>query len=175
MYSLSMSFWIVPASAIRDALLARPRDVEASRIDAVALIVIDVDTGRGRCSPNSVSMSSSESMATPTRPTSPSARGSSESWPICVGRSNAVNNPVCPCASRNRKRSLVSGRAEARVLAHRPQPAAIHRGIHAARKRPLAAESGSLLERRATSSGLYSGRTAGPAGREHRVALRRFE
>ena len=35
-------------------------------------------------------------MATPTLPTSPRARGWSESRPICVGRSNATERPVCP-------------------------------------------------------------------------------
>jgi len=45
-------------------------------------------------------MSSMESMATPTRPTSPRARGSSESMPSCVGRSNAMESPGAPLASR---------------------------------------------------------------------------
>ena len=35
-----------------------------------------------------------ESIATPALPTSPSDRGESESIPICVGRSNATDNPV---------------------------------------------------------------------------------
>ena len=38
----------------------------------------------------SVSISSSESIATPTLPTSPAASSSSESSPICVGKSNAT-------------------------------------------------------------------------------------
>ncbi len=50
--------------------------------------------------PNSVSMSSSESIATPSRPTSPSERAWSESWPISDGMSNAVDNPVWPWSSR---------------------------------------------------------------------------
>jgi hypothetical protein len=45
---------------------------------------------------NSVSMSSSESIATPSRPTSPSLRAWSESWPINEGMSNAVDSPVWP-------------------------------------------------------------------------------
>src|SRR5690348_17628882 len=36
---------------------------------------------------------SSESIATPTLPTSPRASGESESMPICVGRSNATERP----------------------------------------------------------------------------------
>ena len=50
--------------------------------------------------PNSVSMSSSVSTATPSRPTSPSERGLSESWPISDGMSNAVDRPVWPWSSR---------------------------------------------------------------------------
>ena len=38
-------------------------------------------------------MSAIESIATPVRPTSPFARGSSESYPSCVGRSNATRTP----------------------------------------------------------------------------------
>ena len=45
---------------------------------------------------NNVSMSSRLSIATPSRPTSPSLRGLSESWPISDGMSNAVLRPVWP-------------------------------------------------------------------------------
>ena len=44
--------------------------------------------------------SASEQIATPTRPTSPAASASSESRPICVGKSNATDNPAVPCDSR---------------------------------------------------------------------------
>lgn len=43
-------------------------------------------------------MSSIESIATPTLPTSPEAIGASESWPIWVGRSKATERPVVPLA-----------------------------------------------------------------------------
>jgi hypothetical protein len=56
----------------------------------------------------STSMSARESIATPTRPTSPSARGSSLSRPICVGRSIATEKPVPPASSSRRKRALDS-------------------------------------------------------------------
>jgi hypothetical protein len=46
---------------------------------AVALMVIDVETRSSGMPSNNVAMSSSESMATPTRPTSPAASGWSES------------------------------------------------------------------------------------------------
>ena len=69
-------------------------------IAAGALIVIDTETSPSGMPANSVSMSSSVSMATPSRPTSPSERGWSESWPISDGMSNAVERPVCPWSSR---------------------------------------------------------------------------
>ena len=53
-------------------------------------------------------MSSTESIATPVRPTSPSATWSSESYPSWVGRSKATESPVWPRASRVRNRAFVS-------------------------------------------------------------------
>src|SRR4051794_28704772 len=53
-------------------------------------------------------MSSMELIATPTLPTSPSARAWSESYPICVGRSKAHDRPVEPAASSSFHRSLVA-------------------------------------------------------------------
>ena len=67
---------------------------------AVALIVIDVDTRSSGMPSTSSAMSSIESIATPTRPTSPAARAWSESYPICVGRSKATLSPLTPWASR---------------------------------------------------------------------------
>jgi hypothetical protein len=66
----------------------------------VALMVIDVDTSPSGIRSRRVAMSWIESIATPTFPTSPRARGWSESRPICVGRSNATERPVCPDLSR---------------------------------------------------------------------------
>ena len=64
-------------------------------------------------------------MATPTLPTSPSARGWSESKPICVGRSKAHDSPVCPAASRNLNRwfvdSAVPNPAYWRIVHSRPR------------------------------------------------------
>ncbi len=53
-------------------------------------------------------MSARVSTATPHLPTSPSARGSSLSRPIRVGRSKAVDRPSPPAASNSRKRWFVS-------------------------------------------------------------------
>src|SRR4051812_805166 len=71
-------------------------------------MVIDVATVSSGRPDSRISMSSSESIATPTLPTSPAARGWSESYPICVGRSKAHDRPVCPAPRRKWKRSLVS-------------------------------------------------------------------
>ena len=43
-------------------------------------------------------MSAIEPIGTPTLPTSPAASGWSASYPVCVGRSNAIESPVCPLA-----------------------------------------------------------------------------
>ncbi len=77
-------------------------------MEAVALMVIEVLTASSAMPSKSVAMSSTVSMATPTRPTSPAASGWSESSPIWVGRSNATESPVCPRCNSERKRSLVS-------------------------------------------------------------------
>src|SRR5215472_7924625 len=69
-----------------------------SRIAAGALIVIEVDTESSGRPSSRVCMSSMESIATPTLPTSPLACGASESKPICVGRSKATDKPVVPAA-----------------------------------------------------------------------------
>jgi hypothetical protein len=69
-------------------------------IAAGALIVIDTLTSPRSMPWNSVSMSSTTSTATPSRPTSPNDLGWSESWPISDGMSNAVDRPVCPWSSR---------------------------------------------------------------------------
>jgi hypothetical protein len=53
-------------------------------------------------------MSASVSTATPHRPTSPSAIGSSESMPSRVGMSNAVDSPVPPALMISLKRQFVS-------------------------------------------------------------------
>jgi hypothetical protein len=67
---------------------------------AVALMVIDVDTLSSGMPSNKIAMSSIESIATPTRPTSPAASAWSESYPICVGKSKATLRPLTPWARR---------------------------------------------------------------------------
>ncbi len=69
-------------------------------IAAGALMVIDTLTSPRSMPANRSRMSSSVSMATPSRPTSPSDRGLSESWPMSEGMSNAVDRPVCPWSRR---------------------------------------------------------------------------
>ena len=62
-------------------------------------MVIDVETRSSGMPSNSMRMSSIESIATPTLPTSPWAAGWSESYPIWVGRSKATDSPVWPASS----------------------------------------------------------------------------
>ena len=108
-YSLSTSFWAVPDTDSRGApWLSATATYIATSTGAGALIVIEVVTLSSGMPSKTVSMSASESIATPTWPTSPAARSSSESRPICVGRSKAVERPGWPCESRYLKRSLVA-------------------------------------------------------------------
>ena len=105
MYSLRMSFWMVPfRSFARTPCFSPTATYIARRIAAVELIVIDVETFPRGIRSKRISMSSRESIATPTFPTSPKAIGLSESYPICVGRSKATERPVWPWSSRYRYR-----------------------------------------------------------------------
>ena len=92
---------------------------------AGALMVIDTEIVSRSMPSKSSSMSSSVSTATPSRPTSPSERGSSLSRPMSVGRSNAVMRPVCPFSSRNLNRSFVCRGvpkpANCRIVQSRPR------------------------------------------------------
>jgi hypothetical protein len=95
------------------------------RIGAVALIVIEVLTRSRGILSNNTSMSARESIATPTFPTSAAAIGWSESRPICVGRSNAIDKPVCPWSRRYRNRLFDSSApaypAYCRIVHRRPR------------------------------------------------------
>ena len=72
-------------------------------------MVMDVDTAPRSISANRSSMSASVSIATPARPTSPTDHtSSSESRPIRVGMSNAVDRPVPPWRRMSLNRPLVS-------------------------------------------------------------------
>ena len=89
------------------------------------------------CRRTPVRMSSSVSIATPVRPTSPAQRRSSESSPS----SSAGRRPWSTGRTVG-EQVLVAlvgppGRGVARVLAHRPRPLAVHVGVHAARVREL--------------------------------------
>jgi len=95
MNSFRMSFWTVPWSLLRPTPCSSPTTTYiASSTAAVALMVMDVDTRSRGIPSNRRARSSTVSIATPARPTSPSAMGWSESYPIWVGRSNATDNPV---------------------------------------------------------------------------------
>ena len=72
------------------------------------LMVMDVVVAARSMPAKRSSMSARVSTATPQRPTSPSASGSSESRPMRVGRSKATDRPSPPARSRSRKRAFVS-------------------------------------------------------------------
>src|SRR2546425_485723 len=126
MYSFRISFWTVPRSTARGMPRASAVAMyRASRIAAVALIVMLVLTrSRGRPS-RRIRMSSIIGIATPTRPTSPRASGASLSYPIWVGRSNATLKPSLPCDSRYLNRRFVSfavpNPAYCRIVHRRPR------------------------------------------------------
>ena len=74
MYSFKMSFCVVPRNCRAEMPCASAVAMYiARRMIAGPLIVIEVETRSSGMPRKSVSMSSSEEMATPPRPTSPSA------------------------------------------------------------------------------------------------------
>jgi hypothetical protein len=80
----------------------------AIRIAAAPLMVSETVIFFRSMPSKAISKSRRVSIDMPTRPISPSASGSSESRPICVGRSKATLRPVWPLAIRYLKRWLVS-------------------------------------------------------------------
>ena len=103
------------------------------------LIVNEMETRSAAMPSNASSMSRRESIAIPTRPTSPSARGSSESSPSCVGRSKATLSASWPWRHQVLEARVgLRGRAEADVLPHRPHARAVHVGMDPAGERVLA-------------------------------------
>jgi hypothetical protein len=97
MYSLRMSFWLVPpkASGCTPCFSAATTYI-ARRTIAGALMVMEVVISPIGMPSKSRSMSSSESTATPSVPTSPKDSGESESRPIKVGMSKATERPFWP-------------------------------------------------------------------------------
>ena len=76
MNSLRMSFWIVPESFSTGTPCSSPATMKLARIGITApFIVIETDTSPKGMPSNRIFMSSTESIATPALPTSPSTRG----------------------------------------------------------------------------------------------------
>ena len=114
---------------------------------AVALIVIDVDTRSSGMPSNSAAMSSIESIATPTLPTSPC--GQRMVRVVAHLRRQVEGDAQAADALREQiavARVRLGGRPEAGVLPHRPQPAAVHRRLDAAGERKLAGEAEVAIE-----------------------------
>ena len=103
MYSFRGSFCSVPRSCASGTPCFAPTAIYMARIGAEVVLMVKLVLTLSRGMPsNRSSMSASESMATPTRPTSSPTLGSSESKPICVGKSKATLRPVMPWSSRAR-------------------------------------------------------------------------
>ena len=101
MNSLRMSFCKVPPSLEAGTpCFSATAMYMHSKMAAGELMVIEVVMSPSGIPSKSVSISASESIATPQWPTSPRLVGASESWPISVGMSNATDKPVWPLASR---------------------------------------------------------------------------
>ena len=80
MYSFRMSFWTVPVSLSAATPCRSPTTrYRPRRIDAVALMVIDVETRSSGMPSSSAAKSSTDEIDTPTLPTSPYAVGASAS------------------------------------------------------------------------------------------------
>ena len=66
------------------------------------MIVIETETFSRLISSNKDSISSGVDIGTPDLPISPKAISSLESYPICVGRSNATDSPVTPLSNSDK-------------------------------------------------------------------------
>src|SRR5216684_3545878 len=101
MYSFRMSFWVVPDSLSQGMPLFSAFTRYMAQIMAAGLLmVIDVVTSSRGMPSKRISMSASDETATPHVPNSPSAWGSSVSYPYSVGMSYATERPALPLASR---------------------------------------------------------------------------
>ena len=93
------------------------------------------------------------------------------------GQIEGHGKPGLPLREQIAKAAIgILGRAEARELAHGPQPAAIHRGVNAARVRRLAgiAEIALGIPIREVGLGVEPPNRIARDGGEFRRALRRF-
>ena len=80
MNSLRMSFWMVPASSERSTPCSSPATMNIASTGITApFMVIETDILSSGMPSKRIFMSSTESMATPALPTSPTTRGWSES------------------------------------------------------------------------------------------------
>ena len=175
MYSLRMSFWIVPRNRAGSTPRRRPHRLVQGEQDRGG----GVDGHRGRDRARSIpsrrsSMSATLSIGTPTRPTSPAAIGSSQSYPIWVGRSKATRQAGLAALEEVAEAAVrLLGGPESRVLAHGPGPAAVPVGAHAAGEREALPGSPSCRagSKPARSSGRRPARPRSPRWSERGAAL----
>ena len=79
MNSLRMSFWMVPASSERSTPCSSPATTNIASTDDRPFMVMETDIWSRGMPSKRIFMSSTESMATPALPTSPTTLGWSES------------------------------------------------------------------------------------------------
>ena len=98
--SLRISFCIVPVSLFCLTPCSSAATIKLASTGITApFIVIDTDISSSGILSKRVFISSTLSIATPAFPTSPTTSGWSESYPLCVARSNATESPFCPFSS----------------------------------------------------------------------------
>jgi len=103
MNSLRMSFWMVPASWLWSTPCSSPATTNDARTGSTApFMVMDTLIWSSGIPSKRIFMSSTESIATPALPTSPTTRGWSESYPRWVARSKATETPCWPAARLRR-------------------------------------------------------------------------
>ena len=140
MYSLRMSFWVVPLIRARSTpCSSAAATYRARRIGAVALIVIEVETSPSGSPSSRTCMSASDEIGTPTRPTSPFG-GRRVRVVAHLGRQVERDRQAGLALVQQVAEALVGllGRGEPGVLAHRPEAAAVHRRLDAPGERVLA-------------------------------------
>jgi hypothetical protein len=127
----------------REALQRHPLRPADGRVEAQEDGRGGVDGHRRRHAPerdalSSTCMSSSEPMETPTRPTSPGRAGGRRRGPSGSAGRRPPRARLAALEQRAVAAVRLLGGAEAGVLAHRPQPAAVHRRVHPAGEGRLA-------------------------------------
>jgi hypothetical protein len=94
MNSFKISFWMVPFNYSSLAPYSRAVTIYIAKMGKTApFIVMETEISLRGISLNKIFISSTESIATPAMPTSPTTLSWSESYPLWVAKSKATDNP----------------------------------------------------------------------------------